>query len=103
MEYVLLGAGILVVGAVVWWLYRRRTPSKTEAEIGEELGGYGAERWQREIAVWQGTLRRLERQADRYDEVPPHLRQQIERAKQRIARARRALDEHTIEERDDTS
>lgn len=93
MEYIVLGALILVVGGgVVWWI-RRQSASDTNStpDVGTEIGGYGDDRWQREIDMWRGTLRRLERQAERYEKPPQQLQQQIDTARQRIARAENAL------------
>lgn len=46
--------------------------------------GYGAARWQREAALWRGTLRRLQRQAEGYPTPPPWLQSQIDHAQQRL-------------------
>lgn len=93
MEFVALGAVLLLVGIGAIWLVQRRSASGADIrpDIGAEIGGYGEERWRREINMWRGTLRRLERRAEHYDELPAHLQRQIEDARQRIARAQQAL------------
>jgi hypothetical protein len=81
---------IVVAGAVVIWrLRRQRLPSS--ADLPEV--GYGRARWERELALWEGTLGRLHTQAARYGDgdLPPHLDREIKRAEARIARARAAL------------
>lgn len=95
LSWVLLVAVLLILagGAVAWWLSRAsRTRPRTENT--PDLG-YGRERWGRELALWEGTLRRLQTQAARYEEPPSHLRSELARAEARIARARAALDEST--------
>ncbi|MCZ7574666.1 MAG: hypothetical protein M5U01_39450 [Ardenticatenaceae bacterium] len=85
---------VLVGGLVVWWWQRSFQPLRPPEETRNL--GYGRARWEREIALWEGTLRRLQTQAIRYTEVPPHLAREIERAEARLTRAREALgsDDH---------
>lgn len=80
---------VLVLVAVVWLGYRSSQPARPEGVVPNL--GYGRARWEREIALWEGTLRRLQTQAAHYDDVPPHLAREIERAEARLARAREAL------------
>ncbi|MDQ4077762.1 MAG: hypothetical protein M3220_16130 [Chloroflexota bacterium] len=85
---------ILLVGGVVLLLASRREESVTPQPPAPGIAemGYGTQRWKRELALWCGTLRRLEIQAKHQDPVSEGLQQQIEEAKARIAEAEQHLE-----------
>jgi hypothetical protein len=53
--------------------------------------GYGKERWERELSLWNGVLSRLEIQAKYQSPMSERLQQEIDQAKSKIADAEHNL------------
>jgi hypothetical protein len=91
----LFGVGVVLVGlalAFLWLLSRGGQPRQSaRPAAGVENLGYGRERWERELALWKGTLRRLEIQARHQNPVSGGLQRQMDEARARIAEAERRL------------
>jgi hypothetical protein len=88
----LLAIGIIVGGIVLYYLIEKRgkhAPSATPSHVAQM--GYGRDRWEREYALWQGILRRLEIQAKYQNPVPERLQKEIAEAKAKIAEAEQAI------------
>lgn len=92
---VLLGLvlGILLLGVVAYWFTQRPGTPQASAPPPPSVTemGYGTERWERDLALWRGTLRRLEIQAKYQQPVSERLRQEIAEARARIAAAEAEL------------
>lgn len=86
-----IALAVLIAAGLAWWLLLRPVGRVRPEEEATRNLGYGRARWEREVALWEGTLRRLETQAARHTDLPPHLAREIERAGARLARARAAL------------
>jgi hypothetical protein len=88
---------LLVVGVVVIWITNK--PSNTAISASPKMAqmGYGKERWERELSLWNGVLRRLEIQAKYQLPISERLQQEIDQAKSKIAEAERHLDESDID------
>jgi hypothetical protein len=78
----LFGVGVVLVGLALGflWIASRSTETRRSAApaAGVENLGYGRERWERELALWKGTLRRLEIQARHQDPVSSGLQREME-------------------------
>lgn len=88
---ILLTLGIVLAGIAAYVIMERhRSPvSETPPQIAEM--GYGRERWQRELSLWQGILRRLEIQAKYQNPTSERLQKEIAEAQAKIAEAERAI------------
>lgn len=88
-----LAVGIVLLGTLTYWLANRRSLSPAPNPPPPDVAamGYGAERWERDLALWRGTLRRLEIQAKHQQPLPERLRQEIAEAQARIAAAEARL------------
>ncbi len=84
---ILLLGGVLIVVAS----RRHATASPERATPGMAAMGYGVQRWERDLALWRGTLRRLHIQATQQTPPSDALQQQIAQAESRIAEAERQL------------
>lgn len=85
---------LLVVGVVVIWITNKglsASDSSISAHAKMAEMGYGKERWQRELSLWNGVLRRLEIQAKYQSPISERLQQEIDQAKSKIAEAERHL------------
>lgn len=80
---------VFIGAALAWRLAGPRGPVVPPPTAANQ--GYGTARWHREIALWEGTLRRLQTQAAQHPTPPPHLAGEIARAEARLARAHAAL------------
>jgi hypothetical protein len=89
----LVGVMLVSLALAFLWLLSRgggpRQPSRPTADV--ENQGYGRERWERELALWRGTLRRLEIQARHQEPVSSGLQRQMNEARARIEEAERRL------------
>lgn len=88
-----LTLAILLLGGMASWIGNRRISGgqTTATPPGVAQMGYGSQRWEREAALWRGTLRRLEIQA-KYQSPPSEgLQRQIDEAKARLVEAERHL------------
>src|SRR5688500_13906331 len=86
--FLLLGAlGIVLAGFCAYFLFGRRPTSQSAAPLPVTQMGYGRERWERELALWQGILRRLEIQAKFQPSITERLQREIAEAKTKIAEA----------------
>ena len=83
---------ILLLGLIFVWITNK--PDRPDREIPPPAEtanmGYGMERWQRELSLWRGVLRRLEIQA-KYQSPNARLQQEIDEAKAKIAEAEHHL------------
>lgn len=86
-----LTVGIVLVGVLAYFaLEHRRAPvSETPPQVAQM--GYGQERWQRELSLWQGILHRLEIQAKYQNPIPERLQKEIAEAQAKIAEAEQAI------------
>ncbi len=82
-----LAVAIVVVGIAIFFVVERRREPSADTPFDVARMGYGQERRQRELALWQGILRRLEIQAKYQNPVSERLQQEIAAAKARIAEA----------------
>lgn len=88
-----LALAILLLGGLAIWVLNRRSGAGQPAAPPPGIAqmGYGTQRWEREVALWRGTLRRLEIQA-RYQSPPSEaLQRQIDEAKAKLAEAEHHL------------
>jgi hypothetical protein len=87
----LLTVGIVLLGILAYFvLERRRAPtSDTPSHVAQM--GYGRERHQRELVLWQGILRRLEIQAKYQNPISERLQNEIDEAKAKIAEAEQGI------------
>jgi hypothetical protein len=90
--WVALPLTIIVIGIGAFWIASNRnnsTPAETPSSVSAM--GYGDQRWEREAALWRGTLRRLEIQA-KYESPPSEsLQRQIDEAQAKLAEAERHM------------
>jgi hypothetical protein len=88
----LLAVGIVLLGALAYVVAARRGGAKAApAPHGVERLGYGRERWERQLAMWQGVVRRLEIQARGQDPIPERLQREIAEAKAKVEEAQAKL------------
>ncbi len=84
-----LTLAILLLGGLAIWVLNRRGDAGQSAAPPPGIAqmGYGTQRWEREVALWRGTLRRLEIQA-KYQSPPSEaLQRQIDEAKAKLVEA----------------
>lgn len=84
---------ILLLGAAFIWITNKAESINTSVPARPETGdmGYGLERWERELSLWRGVLRRLEIQAKYQSPISERLQQEIDEAKAKIAEAEQNL------------
>lgn len=87
----LLAVAIVLLGILAYFGLERRRSSASDTPAHIAQMGYGRERWQRELALWQGILRRLEIQAKYQNPLSERLQQEIAEAKSKIAEAEQAI------------
>lgn len=88
------GSLVTLLGGVAFlWRQARRGGHAASAPPPAAIAemGYGDDRWQREVALWRGILRRLEIQARHQTSPSERLLADIAEARERIAEAERHL------------
>lgn len=84
---------LLFGGLLIWFASQRANKSHSILpEAGREEMGYGKERWERELALWGGVLRRLEIQAKYQSPISERLQKEIDEAKAKMAEANHYLE-----------
>ena len=84
---------LLLGGLFIWFASKRSTKDDSiSPEVESEGMGYGKERWERELALWRGVLRRLEIQAEFQSPISERLQREITEAQAKIAEANHYLE-----------
>ncbi len=94
IQFFLLTLLILLFGGLLIWFANKRISQNNSIspEAESEGMGYGRERWERELALWRGVLRRLEIQAEFQSPISERLQREIAEAQAKIAEANHYLE-----------
>ena len=94
IQFLLLMLLIFVLGGLFVWIASKQGSIRNSVlpEAGSEDMGYGKERWERELALWNGVLRRLEIQAKYQSPISERLQKEIDEARAKIAHAKKNLE-----------